>query len=46
MKTKVRISVWVIICLVMLMLVFVDNNYAQAMEELVEDLVEEVMGLF
>lgn len=32
------ISIWVIICLVMLVLVFVDKSYAQSMEEL--------MGLF
>jgi hypothetical protein len=40
MKTSVRISVWVIICLVMLVLVSVDNSYAQAVEELVEELID------
>jgi predicted nucleic acid-binding Zn ribbon protein len=30
------ISIWVVICLVMLVLLFVDNSYAQAMEELMD----------
>ncbi len=30
------LSVWFIICLVMLVLVFIDNSYAQALEELME----------
>jgi hypothetical protein len=30
------LSVWVIICLVMLVLVFVDNSYAQAVEEMMD----------
>jgi hypothetical protein len=30
------ISVWLIICLVMLVLAFVDNSYAQAMEEMMD----------
>jgi predicted nucleic acid-binding Zn ribbon protein len=38
------ISVWVIICLVMLVLLFVDKNYAQAMQEL--ETMEELIDLF
>jgi hypothetical protein len=30
------LSVWIIICLVMLVLVFVDQSYAQALEELMD----------
>ena len=41
MTTKVRmLSVGVMICLVLLVLVFVDNSYAQAMEELMEELID------
>ncbi len=30
------LSVWIIICLVMLVLLFFDSSYAQAMQELME----------